>query len=303
MCQNCLNALGPMAAKALTVTSPTERAAAFSATCPTLGGLSPTACNAVLTTILAGTSNLVARAGAMCASLGQCPATGCPSLTNGASLTGSLDLCTAEGISGGTPTPLPNSVPATNSSLCRSIADCTSGQMCTIEDPVHAPRSCTCSAGRDECVPLGTCVAFCSLNSTATKLAALNAGVSSCDPSAANPQCGADEECKAPSATGSTCSRWTCDAAGQKLVQAPCSGLCVPRVLSMTAAQLSDDGKSVTVTLGGYAAARELVSCSKIFDANSTAALGGAGALCSVRDNVLTAKMTPAATLTVGAGS
>ncbi len=233
--------------------------------------------------ILAGGTNLAARAGMMCVMLSQCStATTCPSLRASSAvspssiLTGGLDLCAAEGVTGGTPTPLPSTTAAAGS--CRTASDCdaASGQLCQFA-PLP-PQSCTCSSGRDVCVSLGTCVSYCSLPSVTQQVLALNAGARACDPGAggATSQCGAGETCT--STPG--CQRWACDGATQRLVQVGCSGLCAPLALGLASARLSDDGRSIALALSASAAPLLRAPCGTVFDAATAAALGG-GAVCS----------------------
>ncbi|KAG2423084.1 hypothetical protein HXX76_002311 [Chlamydomonas incerta] len=297
---DCLTAITPVAA--LTNATASAKSDAFLQACAKLSAATPTKCNTVAGTILsAGSSfNIAARAGALCSALDLCSvAAGCSALNSG-SLAGALDLCTAEGIVGGAATPLAGSVqPAAGS--CTSSASCTIsvGQLCQIP-PAGAQQTCSCVAGRDVCQSLGTCVSYCSLNSTLSALAELNAGVTSCDPTSTSAsQCGAGETCTAPAA-GSTCQRWSCDAVSQKLVQAPCTGVCVPQTLSMTSAALSDDGRSIRVALSGFAAPLTQVPCTTVFDAASAALVGGGSALCSTSGSTLTVQLTANATLKVG---
>ncbi|KAG2433800.1 hypothetical protein HXX76_008158 [Chlamydomonas incerta] len=233
----------------------------------------------------------------MCTTLQACPTSGCPSLTatkvgTSTTLSGALDLCAAEGVVGGTPTPLTSAVKGPGT--CKTVADCTgAGMMCQFAD-ANPPKVCECMAGRDECYSLGTCISYCSLNSTLDTISSLNAGTKTCDPASGGAAvCAATETC----ATVSGCQQWSCDAAAQKLLQVSCTGLCTPQQLSITAAALSDDGTSITATLSAAAAPITLVPCSGVFDTASNDALGGASALCSTSGAVLTVKLGPAATI------
>ncbi|KAG2441729.1 hypothetical protein HXX76_003344 [Chlamydomonas incerta] len=180
---------------------------------------STTACNTLAFTILSGTTNLAARAGMMCSQLQLCPAAGCSSLTttqigSGAPLSGALDLCAAEGVAGGTPTPLPSATrgPAN----CRTATECSgTGMMCIF--PPSPPQVCECSAGSDVCYGLGNCTSYCSLNSTLDTVAALNTGTRTCDVAQGGVGvCSATEVCTFVSG----CQEWVCDAATQSLKQA-----------------------------------------------------------------------------------
>ncbi|KAG2423081.1 hypothetical protein HXX76_002308 [Chlamydomonas incerta] len=298
--RDCLTAITPVAA--LTNATASAKSDAFLRACGKLAATTTTKCNAVTGTILSAgsSSNIAARAGMLCSTLDLCSAAaGCSALNSG-SLTGALDLCAAEGIVGGAATPLAGSVqPAAGS--CTSSANCTvsAGQLCQIP-PAGAQQTCSCVAGRDVCQSLGTCVSYCSLNSTLSALAELNAGVTSCDPTGTSAsQCGAGETCTAPAA-GSTCQRWSCDSFSQKLVQVACNGVCLPQTLSMTSAAISDDGRSIRVALSGFAAPLTQVPCTTVFDAASSALVGGASALCSTSGSTLTVQLTANATLKVG---
>ncbi|KAG2441728.1 hypothetical protein HXX76_003343 [Chlamydomonas incerta] len=257
---------------------------------------STTACNTLASTILSGTTNLAARAGMMCSQLQLCPAAGCGSLTttqigSGAPLSGALDLCAAEGVAGGTPTPLPSATrgPAN----CRTATECSgTGMMCIF--PPSPPQVCECSAGSDVCYGLGNCTSYCSLNSTLDTVAALNAGTRTCDVAQGGVGvCSATEVCTFVSG----CQEWVCDAATQSLKQVPCTGLCKPQQLGVTSAALSDDGTTVTATLSASASSLDLQSCSSVFDTSSALAVGGAGASCLASGASLVVRLGPAATL------
>ncbi|KAG2451458.1 hypothetical protein HYH02_004056 [Chlamydomonas schloesseri] len=294
--------MAPVAALALTTSpAPTTSAKsdAFLKACATLNSASASACNTVATSILSGgsSSNLAARSGMLCSALAQCPASGCNSFTGnkvagGGSLSGALDLCAAEGVAGGTPTPLPSATRAPGN--CRTASDCTgsSGQMCLFPE-TSPPQVCECVAGRDACYNLGNCISYCALNSTIATVESLNAGSRSCDPAAATSTCGAAEVCRQVSG----CTRWACDPVLQKLVQTACAGACTPLDLKVVTAALSDDGTSVTMTLSAAAAPLTRAPCSSIFDAASVTALGGAAALCTASGSQLVAVLTPSAAL------
>lgn len=254
--------------------------------------------------MLTGTTNTAARAGLLCVNLGACSPTSCtaPALFSatkigaaGTTLTGALDLCAAEGVTGGAPTPLPSATRTAGS--CRVASDCSgTGAVCSIPDKA-APQVCECAAGRDVCYSLGTCISYCALNSTLATVASLNGGAAVCDPAAAaNPACAVDEVCAAPAGG---CSQWQCDPTAQSLKQAACAGRCQPRALKVLSAALSDTGDVVAVTLSAAAAPLALVPCAAVFD-EASAALLGAEALCRSSGNTLTAQLTPAAKLMVG---
>ncbi|PNH03785.1 hypothetical protein TSOC_010116, partial [Tetrabaena socialis] len=139
---------------------------------------------------------------------------------------------------------------------------------------------------------------FCALASTTATVSSLNSGASACNPTSAasSSSCTASETCVAMLA----CQRWACDPSTQRLVQQPCSGLCQPRSLTLLSANIADDGRSVVVALSAAASPLALVACGSVFRAASAALLGGSGALCSVEGAVLTATLTPSATLTAG---
>ncbi|KAG2445796.1 hypothetical protein HXX76_000400 [Chlamydomonas incerta] len=303
VCQDCLSAMAAVARFSLLSTDPapttTAKSDAFLKACATLTSASASGCNTVATSILSGatSSNLAARSGMLCSALGLCPASGCNSLTantvsGSGSLSGALDLCAAEGVVGGTATPLPSAVRSPGT--CRTGSDCTggSGLMCMFSE-ASPPQVCECVAGRDACYNLGTCISYCALNSTIATVEGLNAGSRACDPAAATSTCGAAEVCR--QVTG--CTRWSCDAAAQKLVQTACAGACTPLDLKIASAVLSDDGTSVVMTLSAAAAPLTLAPCSSIFDVASIAALGGATSLCTASGTQLVATLTPSAAL------
>lgn len=86
----------------------------------------------------------------------------CRSVTTGA-LTGTLNICTVEGVSTGTAL---SSFPIQNASVptgrCTKPSDCGIGMLCSYDD-ASTPLSSTCicdpATGRDVCMPLGVCVA------------------------------------------------------------------------------------------------------------------------------------------------
>ncbi|GFR51061.1 hypothetical protein Agub_g13383 [Astrephomene gubernaculifera] len=252
-----------------------------------------------------GTTQIAARAGQMCAQLGVCStALKCYSLTAASintprtNLTGSLDLCAAEGVTGGKKVTLPSA--STTASSCRSRSDCGSGQVCYFDTSAAVkPRVCGCEAGNDVCYDIGTCVSYCDLNSTVTQLERLNSGISTCTPTdnGSGTGCADNELC----VQVANCQRWQCNAASQSLVPVSCDGKCRPKDLKPLSAKISDDGQSVVVTLNAYATKLSSVPCGRIFDAASSALLGGASAaMCSTSDNTLTAKMGPTAKLMPG---
>ncbi|KAG2502187.1 hypothetical protein HYH03_000674 [Edaphochlamys debaryana] len=213
--------------------------------------------------------------------------------TNGTALRGALDLCTAEGVAGGAPTPLPSAL--RNASSCYATRDCAAGARCAFAEP--PPRTCACAAGRDVCRDLGACLPFCDLPDTRAALTELNAGGSACTPggaavgSAGGSTCGPGEACTAIA----NCMRWVCDNATATLVQRPCAGLCVPQFLSPTSARLAADGRSVEVALSAAAAPLDGVDCGRLFDGGTAAALGGGR--CSAAGATLTVTLPPGATL------
>ncbi|KXZ41465.1 hypothetical protein GPECTOR_451g350 [Gonium pectorale] len=212
-------------------------------------------------------------------------------------LTGSLDLCAAEGIVGGTSTSWRDSGVELGPTSCRSAANCTSGQVCYISEDV--PKVCNCVNGGDECYAVGTCTWFCELESTKKQVLRLNAGAKSCDPNVGEGgETGCDEGhiCVAKR----SCSHWACDTTSQSLVSAACTGKCRPGSLVATGAQVSNDGSSVVVTLNAYATALTNARCSRIFDAAAVELIGGS-ALCTASDDSLTIKLASTATLSVGA--
>lgn len=143
------------------------------------------------------------------------------------------------------------------SGTCVSDKDCTSSisPICNLENPV---RRCTCSAGEDTCVQTGVCVDFCYTRRAAIELT--NALVLDCDPTNAARQCPTGLECKATTA----CKKLVCYPTGVHARQ--CHGLCMPAERNMVAAQLANDGRSITVALNAPAAATSF-ACLSAFDA------------------------------------
>lgn len=141
---------------------------------------------------------------------------------------------------------------------CATDKDCTSplSPICNLESPV--PR-CTCSAGNDTCIQTGTCVDFCYNRRAGIDLA--NSLVLDCDPTSAARQCPTGLECQATSA----CKKLACDASGVQT--RPCYGLCMPAERNMVAAQLGNDGRTVSVALNVAAAAASF-ACLSAFDAS-----------------------------------
>jgi hypothetical protein len=142
---------------------------------------------------------------------------------------------------------------------CVSDKDCTGSSICNLAQPQPL---CSCSGGNDTCVQTGTCVDFCSTKAAAIQQA--NALVVDCDPLNAARQCPTGLECKATTA----CKKLACDATG--ITTRQCHGLCTPATRNMVAAQLLDDGKSITVALNAPAAAASF-ACVSAFD---TSAIG-----------------------------
>ncbi|GFR46951.1 hypothetical protein Agub_g8600 [Astrephomene gubernaculifera] len=309
-CQSCLSLMAPVASVALETSNASIRASTFLTSC-LAGSYSSVSCNSIAASILSGTTNLAARAGLLCSSLGACSTSSsyCTALTvarlskntgSSTTLTGSLDLCAAEGVSGGTGTAL-FSTAVMGAGSCRNPADCMasggSGYVCEFAANATSKQTCECTNGRDVCRNVGTCTAYCSLNSTLATVASLNAGSTTCDPAALLPgQCASTEACVAVQG----CSQWQCDATSQQLKRAACTGICQPLAMIPTSAQIADNGQSVAITLSASAASLSLVACSGVFDDASTAALGGSGALCSVSGTTMTARLTSSATLLAG---
>lgn len=82
---------------------------------------------------------------------------------------------------------------------------------------------------------------------------------------------------------------------GQGIKKQPCYGVCQATTRTPVAAQLSDDGRSVTLDLNTPAADASF-ACSKLFDA-ATVALIGPAAQCSVLGGVLTVTLARGASI------
>ncbi|KAG2422805.1 hypothetical protein HXX76_015752 [Chlamydomonas incerta] len=94
-----------------------------------------------------------------------------------------------------------------------------------------------------------------------------------------------------PAPPSTSASQWTCDAGATALTQRPCTGLCRPQSLRPLGARLTEDGRTVRLSLSapaaplavagsGGAASPAGVGCGQVFAADTAALLGGAGAVC-----------------------
>ncbi|KAL6747573.1 hypothetical protein V8C86DRAFT_2906474 [Haematococcus lacustris] len=229
------------------------------------------------------------RAAYICHTLGSCPpaqsSSGsalCPSLTV-AGRTGSLDLCTQQGVSTGAATVPSTGLPPGG---CFSSADCpTASPICNAAN--KSATLVTCSrTGLDVRTFLSTCSPFCSAPTTLASIAQLNTGLAPCS---------ATSDCTLPGqpAGSRVCS--TAAAEGQfitvclpsnatfpgALVLRPISGLCVPA--SFTLRSGTFDGDSGSTLLLELASKPITASgpCSALFDA-ATCALMGTGSTWAV---------------------
>ncbi|KAF8061401.1 hypothetical protein HT031_004492 [Scenedesmus sp. PABB004] len=150
-CQACLSTLAPVIAAQRNATTPS-----YTAACAAFPGATAT-CTAINIAYIApvGSSGLIGlRAGALCKALDQCtglPATCALTATVGAvNVTGALDTCTAEGITGGSQL----SVPAAGA--CLRDAGCAAGEQCDLS---NVTTVYSCSGGLDSAVTFGRCVA------------------------------------------------------------------------------------------------------------------------------------------------
>eukprot|EP00775_Hariotina_reticulata_P012979 gene12979-13108_t len=226
------------------------------------------------TTIASITQNIrvAKRAGQLCTALGACkPSITCQLSAKNTSekpqdnSTASLDLCTVEGLVGGR-----SIFPAVNrTGRCASNAGCSAGAVCDMTSTVV---SSTCSNGVDSSIPLGTCKAMCDLDSTKQELSRLNSLVKACS---ANADCAADQEC----ATSDQCTQISCPTGTNSYVTTPCSKVCMAAIRNATAAKISEDGKTIFLSLSAKPLPATF-ACSDLFDLNTTALLG-ANAQCS----------------------
>ncbi|KAG2492076.1 hypothetical protein HYH03_009572 [Edaphochlamys debaryana] len=164
--------------------------------------------------------------------------------------------------------------------------------------PLPAAASRPLRDGLDVCVSFGTCVSFCDLTSTKEALQQLSDGVRLCNASAPSPgQCGSGEACLG----STTCRSWVCNASTQALEPRPCSAQCVPQTPAATAADLSADGRQITLTLGAPAALLPPGPCGRVFGAGTSSRLGGAASLCrSTIPRELVVVLPPTATILPG---
>ncbi|GIL51460.1 hypothetical protein Vafri_7444 [Volvox africanus] len=311
ICQMCLNSLSPVAGLLLRNSSVVNGQIAFAQqaqaaitnlatiTNTTLGGLR-TFLNYSLSNI--EVANVAARTGFLCNFAGLCPANItnlCTNLTvsrvNGSgTLTGRLDGCTVEGISAGTP-----AYQQWNDS-CRTDANCPGSTYQCFQQPPSVGTDYYFRVGGafsfESCYATGRCVRYCDLTSTNDTLSQMNYGTKACNISG-TPDCALDEYCAAAPAT---CRVWVCEPNTQALVRGNCpAAICQPMNLGLVSAILSDDGRSVNITLNAQAKSTPQISCSRIFEANSLTMVGGTAAVCQVEDTLLTVNLGPGATLLV----
>ena len=71
---------------------------------------------------------------------------------------GRLDLCTAQGVSGGSAVPGISPTGNLPAGACRTTSDCGSSTLMCSMDTLVTQRHCTCSSGRDSCEMVGRCV-------------------------------------------------------------------------------------------------------------------------------------------------
>lgn len=209
---------------------------------------------------------------------------------SGDTITGKPDACTLEGVDTGTSTVFAQ--PALAAGQCLFQANCTSGQMCVTTGATR--QACSCVDGSNVCYPVGTCTNYCSLPSVTASLAALNT-VSSCDPTAAVNPCSGGNTCQA----SSSCFTWACNATSQSLAYSACAnaGVCVPTTPSLTSSVLSNNGRTITVTLGTTAATISATPAYNVFDDDTAAKLGGAGASVSASGTTVTITLPPTASV------
>jgi hypothetical protein len=138
--------------------------------------------------------NLGRRAGSICSMLGACSRdaiASCSAFTAPAfegrpgnlttNLTGTLDLCTIEGVQGGAPLflstkPVPPQQ-VKELGLCLQDGDCPeAGQVCHRQGA--GTQVCGCAGGVDVCQSYGSCTSYCRVPSVARQLEALNRMVS-----------------------------------------------------------------------------------------------------------------------------
>lgn len=93
----------------------------------------------------------------------------------------------------------------------------------------------------------------------------------------------------------SMCVTTTCPAGTNAFVTTLCTKLCVPASRNVTAAALSNDGRTITLALTAAAQPASFV-CSELFDA-ATMALLGAASWCVAADTTVTVKLLPGSTI------
>ncbi|GFH25391.1 uncharacterized protein HaLaN_23341, partial [Haematococcus lacustris] len=229
------------------------------------------------------------RAAYICHTLGSCPpaqsSSGsalCPSLTV-AGRTGSLDLCTQQGVSTGAATVPSTGLPPGG---CFSSADCpTASPICNAAN--KSATLVTCSrTGLDVRTFLSTCSPFCSAPTTLASIAQLNTGLVPCSTTSDCTQPGqpaGSRVCSSAAAEGqfiTVCLPSNASFPGA-LVLRPISGLCVPA--SFTLRSGTFDGDSGSTLLLELASKPITASgpCSALFDA-ATCALMGRGSTWAV---------------------
>ncbi|GIL86916.1 hypothetical protein Vretifemale_15113 [Volvox reticuliferus] len=316
VCQTCLDSLAPVARLLLRNSSVASDQIAFAqqaqaaitslataARVTTLGGLSSFLNDSIFNIQV---TSMAARTGFLCNYAGLCPANItnlCTNLTasrvnsSSRALVGKLDGCTVEGISGGTP------AYQQQGDSCRTDANCPgSTYQCFQEPPFVGGNAYYASVGGafsfESCYATGRCVKYCDLKPTNDTLSQMNFGTKACNTAATSGAgCASDEYCAAPP---TTCRLWVCDAVTQALVRGPCpQAICQPMNLEVLSAILSDDGRSINITLNAPARTITPTSCNRIFEVNSLTMVGGAAAVCQVEDTLLTVNLGPGATVLV----
>jgi hypothetical protein len=167
VCKSCLSEVGRWVNTTIaTMTSKQQVAVVLGTFCRSSGRPSPV-CNAIQEQILNSASpNFGKRAGRVCNALGECvqsalvncsltPDTSTEPATSGVPL-GQLDLCTVEGVTGGTNVLGVSDSRSTPAGRCFATSDCKNpGFTC---DTTTSSLICSCYEGEDTCAVLGYCV-------------------------------------------------------------------------------------------------------------------------------------------------
>jgi hypothetical protein len=222
----------------------------------------------------------------VCKLMGECEiaAGSTCNITASNTATGSLSLCTVEGVEGGV-----SAFPTAGSSAqapCQTDGECAAGSGSTC-DTSSTHSVCTCADGVDRCKQFGQCVSHCDSPQVKQNLLEVSQQVMACDPfSPAG--CAGGLVCEASSAGV----QLVCNSGGVTAVEV--GGVCLPERRSIQSARFSADGRQLLLTLN--AAARSTAcSCGSLFSSDAMKL-----AWCVVSDRVVRVDLGSAATVLPG---